>query len=313
MSLQSILVTGGAGFVGHHLVRRLVKNYRVVIIDNLSSGKVDNIPRNKNVVFYKEDIRNKETIADIVKRERIDACIHLAANTSVTESLSSSDKVMDVNVNGTSSVLEACANAGVGGFIFASSAAVYGEAKVLPVPEDHELRPISPYGASKVEGENLVASYQQSGRIPRAVSLRFFNIYGKGQNPRYAGVITKFIERLSRGLPPIIHGDGRQTRDFISVNDVVDSIVLAMQSGASGVFNVGTGRAIAINELAEVMAKIFDLDLKPEYQKANLGEIIHSCADVKRSSDLGISPRRTLEMELKNLLETSLHQTVYRL
>ncbi|AFU57883.1 NAD-dependent epimerase/dehydratase family, includes UDP-galactose 4-epimerase-like proteins [Candidatus Nitrososphaera gargensis Ga9.2] len=313
--MQSILVTGGAGFIGHHLVRRLLQqDYRVVIIDNLSSAKTENIPRHQNAVFYKEDVRNMETISDIVKRERIDACIHLAAITSVTESLVFSNEVTDVNVNGTASVLEACTNAGVGSFVFASSAAVYGEAKILPVPEDKELRPISPYGESKVAGEKLVESYQKSGKIPHAISLRFFNVYGEGQNPRYAGVITKFTERLSKGLPPVIYGDGMQTRDFISINDVVDAIMLAIGSGTFGVFNIGTGKAITINELAKEMMRMFGLDLRPEHQKANHGEILHSCADIKRSSTaLGFVARRTLEVELRNIIETNLYQQIYKI
>ncbi len=282
--MQSILVTGGAGFIGHHLVKRLLPDYRIVIIDNLSTGKSSNIPKHRNAVFYKEDIRNKETITDIIKRERINTCIHLAAVASVTESLADSD-VMDVNINGTASVLEACSKGNVSRFIFASSAAVYGESKIQPVPEGCELKPISPYGESKVAGEKLVMSFQKSGKIPHAISLRFFNVYGEGQNPRYAGVITKFAERLTKGLPPIIYGDGKQTRDFISVIDIVDAIVLAVKSNLSGTFNIGTGRAITINELAKEMTYIFRLNLAPIYRDAQSGEIIQSCAETRKSAD----------------------------
>src|SRR5205085_7280537 len=150
-------------------------------------------------------------------------------------------------VNGTLSVLNACASNNVGNFVFASSAAVYGEPKIIPIPEDHVLNPLSPYGASKVAGEALVSSFGNSQKIRNAATLRFFNVYGKGQSAEYAGVITKFIERLSSGLPPIIFGDGTQTRDFISVQDIVEAIVLAAQKGLSGIYNLGTCNPISLN------------------------------------------------------------------
>ncbi len=301
--LQSILVTGGAGFIGLHLVKMLLPDYRVVIIDNLSSGKIGNIPKHQNVIFYKEDIRKREMISDIIKREKIDTCIHLAANTSVTEPLAGSD-IVDVNFNGTARVLEACAKNNVGHFVYASSAAVYGEAMMLPIPEDHRLQPISLYGRSKLAEEKLVASFQESGRISSAISLRFFNVYGDGQNSRYAGVITKFAQRLSKGLPPIIYGNGKQTRDFVSVKDVVDAIILAMQTttDVSGEFNIGTGSATSIKELAKEMTDIFGLDVDPIYEKAKPNEIIHSCADTTKSKKM-----------LKFLAKDDLHDWLHRL
>jgi UDP-glucose 4-epimerase len=301
--VQSILVTGGSGFIGRHLVSRLLQNNRVVIIDNLSSGKVDNVPMHQNVVFYKEDVRNQETIADIIKRERIDACIHLAAKTNVADSIVNPTETIEVNVNGTLSVLEACARNEVRTVVFASSAAVYGQPRELPIPEDHRLEPISPYGASKVSCEALMSSYHGCGKIKNAISLRFFNIYGEDQNSDYAGVITKFADRLSKGLPPIIYGDGMQTRDFVSVNDIVEIAILAMQSNTSGAFNVGTGIAITITELAQLMIGIFGLNLETQYQKAIPGDIIHSCADIKRSTNMGFVARRALKLELKSLIE----------
>jgi UDP-glucose 4-epimerase len=258
------------------------------------------------VTFYKEDIRNKETIADIVKREQIDTCIHLAAKISVTDSIANPFETVDVNVNGTLSLLDACARNDVKSFIFASSAAVYGSASVLPIPEDHVLEPLSPYGASKVSGEALITSYKGSGKIKNALSLRFFNIYGEGQSPQYAGVITKFAERLARGLPPIIFGTGEQTRDFVSVNDVVNAIVQAApaDNGISGIFNIGTGKPISINELARKMIEAFKLpDLEPLYDDALEGDIMHSYADITRSKEiLGFSPPDTIESSLKETL-----------
>lgn len=296
-------MTGGVGFIGNHLVKKLLQDYRVVIIDNLSTGRSSNIPKYQNAIFYKEDIRNKETISDIVKQEKIDTCIHLAANTHIIESLARSDAT-GMNFSGTASMLEACVKNNVARFVYASSAAVYGEAIKLPIPENHRLRPISPYGRSKLAEEKLVASFQESGRISSAISLRFFNVYGEGQNPRYAGVITKFAERLSKGLPPIIYGNGQQTRDFISIKDVVDAIILAMQTttDVSGEFNIGTGSATSIKELAKEMTDIFGLDVDPIYEKAKPNEIIHSCADTSKSKKM-----------LKFLAKDDLHDRLHRL
>lgn len=301
--LYSILVTGGAGFIGHYLVKRLLDDYRVVIIDNLSSGKSSNIPNHHNFIFYKEDVRNKETISDIIKREKIDTCIHLAAKTSVIDSINDPDETHSINTKGTLSVLEACSNNNVKNFVFASSAAVYGEPRVVPVFETHQLKPLSPYGESKAAGESLLSSYRTGGKIKNAVSLRFFNVYGAGQNPAYAGVITKFAERLTKGLAPIIYGNGKQTRDFVSVNDVVDAIILAAESEASGVFNIASGKPVSINELANTMIRIAGLNLKPVYQKANEGEIIHSQAEISKSANvLGFKAKEDLEKGLHQIL-----------
>jgi UDP-glucose 4-epimerase len=303
--LTNILVTGGAGFIGHHLVRRLSKDNdcKITIIDNLSNSNKNfgtQLP-NRNIIFYKEDIRNRETISDILKRERIETCIHLAAKISVFESIVKPYDTVDVNVNGTLSILDACADNDVKNFVFASSAAVYGAPKVLPVLEDHPLEPLSPYGASKVACEALATSYRNSGKIPNTTSLRFFNVYGEGQTLEYAGVITKFLERLSKGLPPIIFGDGKQTRDFISVEDVVTAILLAVESKVPGVFNIGTGKPISISELATKLINAFDLEIKPIYEKAKQGDIVHSYANTLKSADvLNFTAIHTLESSMRN-------------
>jgi UDP-glucose 4-epimerase len=229
VKIESILVSGGMGFIGRHLIEKLRKEEycsKIIIIDNLSNAQAFS----KNVIssntepkikFYKADIRDKSTVSDIIKHEKIDACVHLAAKMSVEESVRNPEEVVGVNIQGTLSMLEACSQNNVKTFLFASSAAVYGHAKVLlPIPEDHVLEPLSPYGATKVAGESLVNSYKNCGKIKNAIILRFFNVYGEGQNKEYAGVITNFADRLSTGLPPVIYGDGRQTRDFVSVDDV---------------------------------------------------------------------------------------------
>src|SRR5215213_2158336 len=324
MSLaHKLLVTGGAGFIGHHLVKRLLlsqRNYKIIIIDNLSSGNKNFLDGNNNrssskkFSFYKEDIRNKKNILDIFNHERpIDTCIHLAAKINVHDSIINPEDTIDVNVKGTLNILEACSNNGVKNFIFGSSAAVYGEPKILPLSEDnHLLEPLSPYGASKVAGEALMSSYRNSKKIKNVISLRFFNVYGEGQNLEYAGVITRFAERLSKGLRPIIYGDGKQTRDFISVNDVVNAILLAVteadkiKMSSSDVFNVGTGIPISIDDLAQRMIRIFGIDLKPIYYGAREGDIKYIYADTTKSeSILKFIAIEELESSLKRILKPS--------
>ena len=283
--MQSVLITGGAGFIGHHLANRLLADCKVTIIDNLSSGKMSNIPKNLNVNFHKEDVRNKESLSDIIKREKIDSCVHLAAKISVREN---DIEAMSINVNGTLSVLNACAENKIKNFVLASSAAVYGEAKLLPIREDHPLIPISDYGISKMKAENLVLSFDELNKIQaNVICLRFFNVYGKDQNMEYAGVIAKFAERIARELPPIIFGDGMQTRDFVSVNDAVNAIVVSLKSNISGTFNIGTGHAISIKELARKMMNSAASDLQPIYEQKKIdNEIRYSVADTTKSANM---------------------------
>ena len=282
-------MTGGAGFVGRHLVQHLMESNpdcKIAIVDTLSNTGKGFDPRNKHILFYNEDIRNHETLSDIVKRERIDTCIHLAAIVSVADSILYPFETIDINIKGTLSVFEACAKNDVKNIVFASSASVYGNPRILPIPEEHILEPLSPYGSSKASGEALLSSYKNCGKIKNAVSLRFFNIYGKGQNPEYAGVITKFAHQLSKGLPPIIYGTGEQTRDFISVDDVVRAIMKAAKANVSGIFNIGTGRPLSMNELAMRMIKAFNLDILPIYKEAQRGDIIHSYANTAKSNNV---------------------------
>jgi len=234
--MYNVLVTGGAGFIGHHLVKRLsALDCKITVIDNLSNAnsiflhKIKSaiqasrvstfrfVKRNdneiNNVSFYAEDIRNKEELIDIFKSEEIDTCVHLASKISVPESITSPGDTIDVNIKGTFNVLEACSKAEVKNLVFASSSAVYGEPKILPISETEQLDPLSPYGASKIAGEALVSSFRNTGKIQNAVSIRLFNVFGEGQSFGYAGVITKFAERLSASLLPVIYGDGNQTRD----------------------------------------------------------------------------------------------------
>jgi UDP-glucose 4-epimerase len=229
--MYNVLVTGGAGFIGHHLIKRLSSlDCKITIIDNLSNAnslflnkiksaiqasrvsaarfvKINDNEIN-NVSFYAEDIRNKEELIDIFKSEEIDTCIHLASKISVPESITNPGDTIDVNIKGKFNVLEACSKVDVKSFVFASSSAIYGEPKTLPISEKEQLDPLSSYGASKIAGEALVSSFRNTGKIQNAVSIRIFNVFGEESSFGYPGVITKFAERLSASLPPVIYGTG---------------------------------------------------------------------------------------------------------
>jgi UDP-glucose 4-epimerase len=335
--MKNILITGGAGFIGRHLINKLLlpyqRHYKIVVIDNLSNYnnkvplgnglKIPSSQYNKHLAFYKEDVRNKNKISDIIARERIDTCIHLAAKISVPHSIRDPLDTVDVNLNGTLNLLEICSNNKIMNFIFASSAAVYGKSLQLPLSEKSPTEALSPYAATKVAGEALVSSYRNSGSIQNALSLRIFNVYGRDQNMLYAGVITRFANRLSKRLAPVIYGDGNQTRDFISVRDVVNCIVLAIQAQEKGnlsekslrkrscslspvgVFNVGTGIPVTINSLAKKMIRISGLDIKPIYHRDvnEGGEVRHSYANTaKTTKALKFKAGEKLECGLKELL-----------
>ena len=334
--MNNWLITGGAGFIGQHLTDRLLSSERsshIVIIDNLSSS--ENIrsgdpSRRKSsshkgsLKFFKQDVRDKETLVQIIGEEKIDVCVHLAAKVGILDSIKNPEDTIDINVKGTCSLLEACSAKRVKTFIFASSAAVYGNIQSLPVSEKHLPEPLSAYGASKLAGEALVSAYGNSMRIKNAVSLRIFNVYGRNQTSRYAGVVTRFASRLGKGMPPIIYGDGDQTRDFISVEDVVNSILAASKLSESSkeqkkkktsgsykgcstchnIFNIGTGVPTTIKSLATTMIKLYGADLKPLfYDKKNSGEIKYIYSDItKARRSLGFSPAENVELGIKNAL-----------
>jgi UDP-glucose 4-epimerase len=317
--MENVLITGGTGFVGSHLVRAIYKNAHVVIVDDLSNSSLANLgPEDgeirQNVVFHRQSIINRSVIEDILEREHIDTCVHLAAKISVQESIRNPGPTVETNILGTHLLLEACASKSVKNFILASTGAVYGEPKTLPIHEHQELNPISPYGASKAAGEVLVSCYRNTGKIRNAISLRFFNIYGERQNPEYAGVITKFAERLSDGLAPIIYGDGEQTREFVSVGDIVRAIIMATRGeniGVSPVFNVATGIPISINELANLMIKLFRIDVQPIYEEERIGDIKHASVDIHKIHDaLGFNPETPLAEGLGLLLSQFTKQRI---
>lgn len=302
-------MTGGAGFIGSHLVERLLADgCSVTVLDNLSAGKLQNIKRcsdNRNFHFIKGDIRDKKTVDDLMAG--VDAVVHQAAITSVPFSIKNPKFVYRVNAAATVNLLESCVKNDVKRFIFASSAAVYGAAKKMPISENAPTRPLSPYGESKLQSEKYCQKFWDKHRL-ETVCLRYFNVYGPRQTAgQYAGVISRFFDRLKNKLPPIIYGDGKQTRDFVYVDNVVDATILALNcEGAAGkVLNIGTGKAINVNQLSKIFIKLMHRsDVKPKYVAQRAGDIKRSQADITKAKKiLGYRPKVSLEQGLRKFIE----------
>lgn len=309
------LVTGAAGFIGHHLcIALLRRGSEVWGIDDLSRGAERRIWRLKRLgmEFIPLDVRDRIGLVDAMTKIRPDVVVHLAALTSVEESFRKPALYRHVNVAGTENVVLAANEAGAWRLIYASSAAVYGDPVELPISEGHPTRPLSPYGETKLEGERMALEmFRGDGG---AVSLRLFNVYGWGQNPEYAGVIAKFVERLRAGRPPIIFGDGEQTRDFIHVKDVVEAVARASEADISGgeILNIGSGTCVRIKDLARLLTSLFERDFEPIYAASRPGDIRRSYADISRAKKiLSWSPKITLEEGLLNLIESG-KQTSWR-
>lgn len=281
---MNFVITGGAGFIGSHLAKFLVENdHFVTIIDNLHRGKIENLSSIKNKIkFEKVDILEYEKLKKIIKNA--DGVFHEAALTVVKESLTKPKKYYRVNVKGTENIFKLGKEFGFK-IVFASSSSVYGNQRNVPIKETSKRRPINPYGMTKLESERLAEKYSQSG--VEIIGLRYFNVYGDGQNIAYAGVILKFLEKVTNGKAPIIYGNGLQIRDFISVNDVVRANLMAMESKVKHAFiNIGAGIPIQIKELAKTMIELGGLSLEPVYKKLIAGDIKKSLADIRLSRQL---------------------------
>jgi len=271
------VVTGGAGFVGSHLVKLLVKEgHDVIVIDNLHTGKKDNLfGVMDKIEFIEKDIRDYDSIEKYMKN--IDGIFHQAALTIVQDSFTNTEEYHDVNVNGTENIFKISQKNKIK-VVFASSSSVYGHQENIPISEDAEKNPINPYGKTKLDDEVLMKKYSALGA--KIIGLRYFNIFGEGQTIDYAGVITKFIDRIKDKKAPIIFGDGKQIRDFIYVEDIVKFNLLAMNSQESNLLvNVGTGESMSILELAEMMIRISGLNIQPIFEKPLEGDVIKSQAD----------------------------------
>lgn len=274
---MKFIVTGGAGFIGNNIVRQLLKqNHTPIVIDNLYRGNMENIS-SLDVEFHKVDIRDFDMLRNIIKNS--DGVFHEAALTDVQESFTRQQEYIDVNVKGTENIFKIAKEFDLK-VVYASSSSVYGNPKEIPIKENSERHPINPYGKTKLDDEFLAEKYSKDK--VSIIGLRYFNVYGKGQTGSYAGVITKFINKLKQGNAPVIFGSGTQLRDFIFVEDVALANIAAMQSNVkNGFFNIGTGITTSIRQLAEIMIDLSGLKLKPEYEKALDGDVQFSQADTR--------------------------------
>ena len=274
-------VTGGAGFIGSHLVKNLVeRGNEVIVIDNLNTGKKENIEKiSKKIDFFEIDIRDFSAVEDILKN--IDGVFHEAALASVQDSFRIPDEFFEVNVNGTENIFKIGKKLGIK-IVYASSSSIYGNPIRIPIKESDGKNPFNPYAKTKLEGDKLAEKYAKNGL--KVIGLRYFNVFGPRQSKEYAGVIKLFLERIQQGLSPLINGDGLQVRDFVYVDDVVNANILAMESNIdSEFFNIGTNSIISVLDLANIIIKFSGLKLKPIHQPAVPGDVKATQADITKA------------------------------
>jgi len=309
-----ILVTGGAGFMGSHLTARLVdRGHDVFVLDNLSTGTMKNLshiqPR-QNLKVLRADIRRISP--SILRRlRRIDAVCHQAAMTSVQESVKNPVSTTEVNLIGTLRILEAARRLRAERIVYASSAAVYGTPRALPITEDADMAPISPYGSSKAASELYCKSFEQNHGIG-TVCLRYFNVYGPRQaSSQYSGVISIFATKLLRRLPLPIFGDGTQSRDFVFVADAIDGTIAALEKESlqSRQFNIASGKETTILEVARMMQEIAEASSDLKFKPPRMGDVRRSVADIARAQDeLGFRPATDLRDGLSATIQWFAHK-----
>lgn len=295
---QSILVTGGAGFIGSHLVETLAADNDVVVVDNLSGGRREWV--DDRATLIEGDVRNEQTVARAV--DGVDLIFHQAANVSVQRSVEAPVESHETNVDATLRLLEHARNEDAR-FVFASSAAIYGTPESVPIDESDPKRPTSPYGAEKHAADQYCRLYHDLYDV-ETVALRYFNVYGPRQRGgQYSGVIDVFLDQADRGEDITVHGDGAQTRDFVHVDDVVAANCLAAVNGTPGeAYNVGTGDSISIRALAELVRETTETTSDIVHVDAREGDIEQSRPSIEKiQAELGFEPRRSLEAELETL------------
>jgi UDP-glucose 4-epimerase len=306
--MYKALVTGGAGFIGSYIVEELVRRgFSVVALDNLSLGNMDNIAhlrKQKNLEFIQGSISDLSLLQKLSSEVRY--VFHQAAIPNIPITVTSSNYISyyETNSNGILNILQAAKDNNVKKVICASSCSVYGNEPTIPKREDMIPDPRSPYAVIKLIAEYYCMIFQRVHFLP-TVCLRYFNVYGPRQNPTsaLASVIPKFIQRALSGKPPIIFGDGQQTRDFVYVRDVVSANLQAAESDSTGIFNIGTGKGVSLNQLTQSILKLTNRsDIQPVYENEIPDEIRHSVADISRAQTFGYKPKYTLEEGLKETI-----------
>lgn len=308
MAFKKILITGGAGFIGSHLVDALAFTNEVTVVDNLSTGSLANLRHhidNGTIRFVEADIRDLDKMCELTNN--IDVIFHLAVQC-IRVSLHDPKLVHDVNATGTLNICMAARKNKVQKLVYTSSAEVYGDGKIIPISDDHALESNTPYGASKLAGESYIGVYYRTYDLP-CVVLRLFNTYGPREHFewQYGEVIPRFVVRSINGFPPIIFGDGEQTRSFLEVSDTVQAIVLASEydNAIGKIFNIGGEKEITINNLAKKILELLGEDNKitPEHINSRPGEIRRHCADMTKARNiLGFKPAIDLEDGLINYI-----------
>ena len=295
------IVTGGAGFIGNNIVKKLVaRGDDVTVIDNLNTGKEENL---KSVIdkitFLKDSILNRELLEK--QSQNIDGIFHQAALASVQDSFSKPDEYHDVNVNGTENILK-LAKRNDFRVVYASSSSVYGNPERIPIKESDKKNPINPYAETKLKQDQLAIKYSEMG--VKVIGLRYFNVFGKGQSKEYAGVLKLFLERIRDKLPPKINGDGTQFRDFVYVEDVADANIMSMDSDINhGFYNVGTNTSITILDLAKTIIKSSGLDIQPIFGPALKGDVQRTIANIDLiKEEIGWEPTILLEKWIEEII-----------
>jgi len=295
------VVTGGAGFIGNHITKALVKQgHNIIVIDNLHTGKEENLESvRNNIVFVKGSILDNDLLEKITKD--VDGVFHQAALASVQDSFSKPDEYNNVNVNGTENILK-LAKKNNFKIVYASSSSVYGNPENIPIKESDNKNPINPYAETKLKKEELAIKYSKMG--VKVIGLRYFNVFGKGQSKEYAGVLKLFLERIRDKLPPKINGDGTQFRDFVYVEDVAHANILSMESEINHeFFNVGTNTSITILDLANTIIKFSGLDIKPIFGPALPGDVNKTIANIDLIKEkIGWTPKVMLEEWIKEII-----------
>ena len=298
------VVTGGAGFIGSHITKKLVERGDVVtVIDNMNTGKKKNLESViSRINFVRGDILDIDLLEDITKNA--DGVFHQAALASVQDSFDEPDKYHNVNVNGTENVLKLSKKYGFK-VVYASSSSVYGNPIKIPIEESDEKNPINPYAETKLKKEELAIKYSEMG--VSVIGLRYFNVFGKGQSKEYAGVLKLFLERIRDKLPPKINGDGTQFRDFVYVEDVVNANIMSMNSDVNhAFFNVGTNTSITILDLAKTIIKSSGLNLEPIFGPALEGDVQKTKANIDLIKEkIGWKPTIVLEEWINEIISTN--------